>query len=52
MLLPSPDPQKAVEDFFRSSFGILQRVDRWKDLDWITEPLTYGKQPPRSGGGS
>ncbi|MBO0907900.1 DUF5996 family protein [Arthrobacter sunyaminii] len=36
------DPQKAVEDFFRSSFGILQRVDRWKDLDWITEPLTYG----------
>ncbi|MET4060233.1 hypothetical protein ABIB35_001778 [Arthrobacter sp. UYP6] len=38
----APDPQQAVEEFCRSSFGILQRVDRWKDLDWITEPLTYG----------
>ena len=38
----APDPQQAVEDFCRSSFAVLQRVDRWKDLDWITEPLTYG----------
>lgn len=36
-----PDPQRAVADFCRSSFGILQRLDRWTDLDWITEPLTY-----------
>ena len=45
----APDPQQAVADFCRSGFGILQRVDRWKDLDWITEPLTYGQQPQRPG---
>lgn len=39
--LSAPDPEQAVEDFCCSSFDILQRVDRWKDLDWITEPLTY-----------
>lgn len=39
----SPDPQQAVGEFCRSSFNILQRLDRWKDLDWITEPLTYRK---------
>lgn len=39
----APDPQQAVVDFCRSSFNILQRLDRWKDLDWITEPLTYPK---------
>lgn len=40
-VLAAPDPQQAVVDFCRSSFDILQRLDRWKDLDWITEPLTY-----------
>lgn len=41
--LAAPDPQQAVVDFCRSSFNILQRLDPWKDLDWITEPLTYRK---------
>ncbi|MBP3037401.1 hypothetical protein J2M53_14220 [Arthrobacter sp. zg-ZUI100] len=39
----APDPQQAVGEFFRSTFTILQRLDRWDDLDWITEPLTYRK---------
>ena len=38
------DPGQAVVDFCRSSFDLLQRLDRWQDLDWITAPLTY----PRS----
>ena len=46
----APDPQRAVTDFCRSSFAILQRLDRWEALDWITEPLTYGLQPQRPGG--
>ena len=37
----APEPQEAVADFCRSGFEILQRVDRWNNLDWITEPLTY-----------
>ncbi|MCC3302225.1 DUF5996 family protein [Arthrobacter sp. zg-Y895] len=35
------DPQQAVVDFCRTSFDILQRLDPWDDIDWITEPLTY-----------
>ncbi|WP_342022512.1 DUF5996 family protein [Arthrobacter citreus] len=41
--LSYPDPQHAVGEFCRSSFTILQRLDRWTDLEWITEPLTYRK---------
>lgn len=37
----APDPEQAVVDMCRSSFDIVQRIDRWADLDWITEPLTY-----------
>lgn len=36
-----PDPEQAVVDMCRTSFGIVQRIDRWEDLDWITEPLAY-----------
>ncbi|MCC9175388.1 DUF5996 family protein [Arthrobacter sp. zg-Y179] len=35
------DPQQAVVDFCRTSFDIVQRLDPWDDIDWITEPLTY-----------
>ncbi|KAD3515082.1 hypothetical protein GD627_12295 [Arthrobacter yangruifuii] len=35
------DPQRAVTDFCRTSFDILQRIDPWGDIDWITQPLTY-----------
>ncbi|MFZ3416903.1 DUF5996 family protein [Arthrobacter sp. 3Tela_A] len=36
-----PDPEQAVVDMCRSSFEIVQRMDRWADLEWITEPLSY-----------
>ena len=39
-----PDPQRAVVDFCRTSFDILQRMDKWSDIEWITEPLTYSVQ--------
>ncbi|MCQ1947653.1 MULTISPECIES: DUF5996 family protein [unclassified Arthrobacter] len=35
------DPQQAVVDFCRTSFDIVQRLDPWDDIDWITEPLAY-----------
>ncbi|UWX97804.1 DUF5996 family protein [Arthrobacter zhaoxinii] len=35
------DPQRAVVDFCRTSFDILQRMDPWGDIEWITQPLTY-----------
>ncbi|WP_312182696.1 DUF5996 family protein [Arthrobacter sp.] len=35
------DPEQAVVEMCRSSFEIVQRIDRWSDLDWISEPLTY-----------
>ncbi|UPO77407.1 DUF5996 family protein [Arthrobacter sp. Helios] len=37
----APDPEQAVVDMCRSSFEIVQRIDRWDGLDWITEPMTY-----------
>ncbi|MCC3277418.1 MULTISPECIES: DUF5996 family protein [unclassified Arthrobacter] len=40
----TPDPQRAVVDFCRTSFDILQRMDPWSDIEWITEPLTYAPQ--------
>ncbi|MDN3905454.1 DUF5996 family protein [Arthrobacter sp. YD2] len=36
-----PHPQQAVVDFCRTCFDILQRMDPWNDIEWITEPLTY-----------
>lgn len=36
-----PDPEQAVVDMCRTSFEIVQRIDRWAGLDWITEPLGY-----------
>lgn len=41
------DPQQAVVDFCRTSFDILQRMDKWSGIEWITEPLTYPAQAHR-----
>ncbi len=35
------NPTETVVDFFKSSFKILQQVERWDHIDWITEPLSY-----------
>ena len=35
------DPMEATIDFLNSSFDILQKVEKWEHLDWITHPLTY-----------
>ena len=35
------NPKETIVDFFRSSFEILQRVRRWENIDWITQPLGY-----------
>ena len=35
------DPEQAVVDFCRTAFDILQRMDPWNGIEWITEPLTY-----------
>lgn len=35
------DPNATVVDFLKSGFEVLQRVERWKGIMWIGEPLTY-----------
>lgn len=39
--LSTDDPIKTIVDFFRSSFEIVQQLQRWERLDWITQPLEY-----------
>ncbi|MCC9145977.1 MULTISPECIES: DUF5996 family protein [unclassified Arthrobacter] len=41
------DPQRAVVDFCRTTFDIVQRMDRWSGIEWITEPLNY-ERPDRT----
>lgn len=36
-----PNPEKMAADFCQSGFELIQEVDRWKNLDWITRPLDY-----------
>lgn len=40
-VLSYPAPEKMVIDFCRSGFNLIQEIDRWKNLDWITRPLEY-----------
>lgn len=37
------DPEEAVIRFFRSSLEIVQKINPWKNYNWITTPLTYQK---------
>ena len=40
-ILNYPNPERMVIDFCRSGFDLIQEINRWKNLDWITRPLEY-----------
>lgn len=35
------DPEKKVVEFCRSGLDIVQKINPWKDFEWITRPLEY-----------
>lgn len=35
------EPEKKVVEFCRSGLDIVQKIDPWKDFEWITRPLDY-----------
>lgn len=42
--LSADNPVKTIVEFFRSCFEIVQRLQPWQRIDWITKPLEYQKK--------
>ena len=42
-VLAGPDPAKTVQTFFKSGYDIITTHEKWKNLDWLNQPLLTDK---------
>lgn len=43
-VLDYPDPQGALQAFFRNAFRRVAEAEHWENLDWLTQPLETGNR--------
>lgn len=42
-VLAAPDPEAVVHEFLQSGYRIITEKEKWKNLEWLYQPLLTGK---------